>query len=462
MENIKRENSQNYIIIISFLVSFAAIFVISGSSLAAPSIGKEYAMNNVTQNWILTMLLISISAFTIPAGQISSKYGNKKMFIIGCLLFLIGLVLSCISISSEMFLISRAIQGIGYAIYGVAEMAMLVLLTTPKNRGKTIGIAIVGSYLGSIIAPLAGGYLINNFGWRTIFYIGIPFVIFCILLTVMKINQEWKPNKNDKLDLNGCLLYIIGIILFVYGFSNLLSLFGQISIIIGVVFLIIFGVYESKIELPVFNIKLFKNRRFSSYNLSGFFCFFAFAVYDVFFNYYFQYVKGWDPQTTGLALIITPIIIAIISPFSGKLSDKTNPQKISTVGLVLILISIMSIIFLNINTPVYLIIISMIILAMGTGLFSVPNTNAILSSVSQENASYASATQITLRSCGQTLSLSILTLVCSMVMGNLPLSTEYAGLILNSANIISVICAVLCVVAILFAVLGIKSEPNRS
>ena len=462
MENVKTENSQKYILIISFLISFAAIFIASGSSLAAPSIGKEYAMSNITQNWILTLFLISISAFTIPAGQISSKYGSKKMFIFGGSLFLIGLILSCISISSEMFLISRAIQGIGYAIYGVAEMAMLVISTTPENRGKSFGIAIVGSYLGSVAAPLAGGYLISNFGWRTIFYVAIPFVIFCILLTVMKINLEWKPNENNKLDINGCLLYMIGIILFVYGFSDLLSLFGQISIIIGVVFLIIFGVYESKIELPVFNIKLFKNRRFSSYNLSGFFCFFAFAVYDVFFNYYFQYVKGWDPQMTGFMLIIPPILIGIISPFAGKLSDKTNPQKISTVGLTLILISIISMIFLNMNTPAYILILSMVILATGTGLFSVPNTNAIVSSVSEENASYASATQITLRSCGQTLSLGILTLVCSMVLGNLPLSTEYAGLILNSANIISVICTILCVIAILFSIRGIKTESNSN
>lgn len=460
MENVETKTYQKYIIIISFLISFVAIFIVTGTSLAAPSIGKEYAMNNVTQNWIITIFLIFISAFTIPAGQISSKYGSKKMFIFGCSLFLIGIILSCIPISSEIFLISRAIQGIGYAIYAVAEMSMIVLLTTEGDRGKAFGIAIVGSYLGSVVAPLAGGYLINNFGWRTIFYVAIPLVIFCILLTILKIKPEWKPNENDDLDLTGCLLYMIGIILFVFGFSDLLSLLGQISIIISVVFLIIFGVYESKIELPVFNIRLFKNRRFSSYNLAGFFCFFAFAVYDVFFNYYFQYVKGWDPQMTGLVLIIPPLIIGIISPFAGKLSDKTNPQKISTVGLFLILISIMSIIFLNLNTPIYLIILSMVIISIGTGLFSVPNTNAIVSSVSQENASYASATQLTLRSCGQTLSLGILTLVCSAVMGNLPLSTEYAGLILNSANIISVICTALCIIAILFSIWGITSKTK--
>ena len=456
------EKLEKYILLVSFITSFSTLFLLNATALAMPSIGNEYMMNNVTQNWALTMVSIFISASTIPAGQICSKYGCKKVFIIGCLIFLVGLIISCISISPEMFVLSRAIQGIGYALYLVAETAIIVLAIDKKNRGKSLGMVIVGSYLGCITSPLLGGYLINNFGWRSVFYMIIPLVIFCGAVTLLKVKKEWITNKDDKMDIVGGSLYVIGIILFVYGFSDLLSITGGISAILGIVILIIFGIYEYRIKLPVFKIKLFKNKIFAAYNLTGFFCFFAIAVFDVIFNYYFQYAKGWDPQLTGLILIVPPIILAIISPNSGRLSDKIHPQKLSTIGLGVILVPLIGLIFLDVTTSVYAVIIAMALIAVGTGLFSVPNTNAVMSSVPEEHAPYASATQITLRSCGQTMSLSLLTLICAFVMGTLPLSREYAGLFVDSLNIIAIICTVLCIIAIAFSIWGIKLSTHNS
>lgn len=455
------EKLEKYILLVSFITSFSTLFLLNSTALAMPSIGTEYMMNNVTQNWALTMVSIFISASTIPAGQICSKYGCKKVFVAGCLIFLVGLIVSCISISSEMFVISRAIQGIGYAFYLVAETAIIVLAIDKENRGKSLGIVIVGSYVGSITAPLLGGYLITHFGWRLIFYIMIPLVLFCALLTILKVNEEWTTNKDDKMDIIGGSLYVIGIILFVYGFSDLLSLTGELSVIIGIVILIILGIYESKIKLPVFKIKMFKNKIFAAYNLTGFFCFFAIAVFDVLFNYYFQYAKGWDPQITGLILIVPPIILAVISPNSGRLSDKIHPQKLSTLGLGVILIPLVALIFVDANTSVYAVIIAMALIAVGTGLFSVPNTNAVMSSIPEEQAPYASATQITLRSCGQTMSLGLLTLICTFIMGSLPLSHEYADLFVNSFNMIALICAALCIIAIAFSIWGIRLSAHH-
>lgn len=452
------EKIEKYVLIASFITSFSTLFLINGSSLATPSIGREFLMNNVTQNWIITTVSIFISATTIPAGQICSKYGCKKIFVAGGVIFLLGLVLCCISVSTPMFLASSAIMGIGYSLYLVAETTIIVLAIDNKNRGKSFGIVIVGSYLGCIAAPLLGGFLINNFGWRTLYYVIIPLVFLGILITLTKIDTEWVTNENGKLDLGGCLLYVLGIVLFVYGFSDLLSFVGKVSVVMGAIVLVLFGIYEYKTEFPVFKIKLFKNKTFASYNFTGFFEFFAVAVFDVSFNYYFQYVKGWDPQLTGMILIISPIILALMSPISGRLSDNFHPQKIATIGLFVILTSIASIIFLRVNTPVYVVAAAMALIAFGTSLFSVPNTNAVMSSIDDEHAPYASATQLTLRSCGQTLSYGLLTLICSFVMGALPLSTEYAGLFVNSLNIVAMICTVLCIIAIVFSIGGIRSQ----
>ena len=285
-------------------------------------------------------------------------------------------------------------------------------------------------------------------------------MVICVVVMSLKVDKEWISDENSKLDLIGCSLYVLGIMLFVYGFSDLHSLIGQISAVISIVILILFGVYESRIELPVFKIKLFKNKLFAAYNIVGFLEFFAIAVFDVLFSYYFQYAKGWDPQLTGLILIIPPILLTILTPLSGKLSDKFNPQKLSTVGLVIFLIPLIGLLFLDVETPAYLIVITLILIAVGTGIFSVPNTNAVMSSVGKEESSYASATQITLRSCGQTMSYGLLTMVCSFVMGNLPLSIENAGLFVSSVRIIVFICLIICIIAIIFAIWGIKYDAK--
>lgn len=164
---------------------------------------------------------------------------------------------------------------------------------------------------------------------------------------------------------------------------------------------------------------------------------------------------------TGLVLIIPPIILAIMSPYAGRLSDRIPPQKLSAIGLGVILIPLIGLIFIDANTSVYAVIISMALIAVGTGLFSVPNTNAIMSSVSKEHAPYASATQITLRTCGQTMSFGLLTLICAFVMGSLPLTREYSYLFVNSFNIIALICVILCIIAIAFSIWSIRLSPRN-
>lgn len=451
---------EKYVLLISFITTFSAIFVLRTIALGAPSIGKTFLMNNVTQNWILTIGSIFISAFTIPAGQICSKFGCKKIFIIGCSIFVIGLILSVTSISAEMFLLSRAVTSIGYALFFVSEIAIVVLAINKGSHGKALGIVYVAPYIASILAPSLGGYLINSLGWKSIFYLAIPMMIICVAIMSLKIDKEWLSDENSKIDWTGCSLYVLGIMLFVYGFSDLHSLIGQISAFMGIVILILFGVYESRTKLPVFKIKLFKNKLFAAYNIVGFLEFFAIAVFDVLFSYYFQYAKGWDPQLTGLILIIPPVLLTIITPLSGRLSDKFPPQKLSTIGLVIFLIPLIGLMFLDVKTPVYLIVISLVLIAVGTGIFSVPNTNAVMSSVGKKEASYASATQITLRSCGQTMSYGLLTLICSFVMGNLPLSIENAALFVSSARIIAFISLILCIIAIVFAIWGIKYDAK--
>ncbi len=453
-------NTETYVIFVSFITSFFAIFLSNGIIIGVPAIASEFAMNNVIQNWIPTLFFLVVAVFTVPAGQISGKFGVKKSLIIGVLVYLIGSIGACLSISTETFLIFRIIQGAGVAFLNVSAMAMVVSAVKPQNRGKALGFTVTGVYLATSLSPVACGFLVQNLGWRSMFYFVIPFLIMCLAIMVIKIPQEWKTYEGEKIDKTGSILYAIGILLFIYGFTTLIQPTGLIYTIIGIILLIIFGAWELRQKSPVFNMKLFKNNKFTSSNIAALCSYLAIMVVTTILNYHFQYVRNWSPQITGLILIITPIIMAIMAPNAGKLSDKIHPQKLAATGMAIAAIALTILTFLNRQTPLYLIILAMILQGVGMGLFSSPNMNAIMSSVPPKYAPTASASQATMRTIGQTMSLGLLTLIFAWVMGNLELAPQYATLIIQSSQIICGICTIACIIAIFSSLVGIKSKDE--
>lgn len=452
--------SETYVIFVSFLTSFFAVFLSSGIVIGIPTISAEFGMNNVVQNWIPTIALLVMAVFTLPAGQISGKYGVKKTLIIGVLIFTLASLGGALSFSTESFLFFRVLQGIGIAFLNVSAMAMVVQAITPKNRGKALGYTVTGIYLAGSLSPVLCGFLVFNFGWRAMFYFVIPFLIICLIMMMLKIPGEWKTHENDKIDSAGYIIYGAGILLFIYGFTNLMNTIGWVSIIFGALLLLVFSYYELKTDSPAFNMNLFKNMKFTSSNIAALCSYLAIAAVTTILNYHFQYVRAWDAQFSGLMLIVTPIIMAIIAPNAGKLSDKIHPQKLAAIGMTIATFTLLILIFLDSNTPLYLIIIAMVLQGIGMGLFTTPNTNAIMSSVPPKETSNASAAQSAMRTIGQSMSLGLLTLVFAWIMGSLKLSAQYSDLIIQSSQLICLICTVICIIAVFASLVGIRSNDS--
>lgn len=453
-------DTETSVVLVSFLTSFFAVFLSAGIVIGVPSIATEFAMNNVVQNWIITIALLVVAVFTLPAGQISGKFGVKKSLVAGVLVFLIASIGACLAFSTESFLFFRVIQGIGGAFSNVSAMAMVVQAIKPQNRGKALGFTVTGVYLAGSLSPVICGFLVYNLGWRSMFYFVVPFLVLCIALMIWKIPGDWKTYEDDKIDKVGYLIYGIGILLFIYGFTSLMTAIGKICVLLGFILLIVFGYYETKVNTPAFNMNLFKNMKFTSSNIAALCSYLAVAALTTILNYHFQYVRGWNAQMSGLILIITPIIMAFMAPNSGKLSDKIHPQKLAAIGMTIATLALLILIFLDANTPIYLIVIAMVLQGIGMGLFTSPNTNAIMSSVPPNEAPNASASQSAMRTIGQTMSLGLLTLVFAWIMGSLKLSSQYADMIVQSSQIVCIICTIICIVAIFASLVGIKSKDE--
>ena len=161
---------ETYVVLISFITSFFAVFLSNGIIIGVPAIAQEFAMNNVIQNWVPTIFFLVVAVFTVPAGQISGKFGVKKSLLAGVIVYLIASIGACLSISTETFLIFRILQGAGVAFLNVSAMAMVVQAVKPQNRGKALGFTVTGVYLATSLSPVICGFLVHNLGWRSMFY----------------------------------------------------------------------------------------------------------------------------------------------------------------------------------------------------------------------------------------------------------------------------------------------------
>jgi len=452
------KKAKNFVIIAVSIATFMVSFSATSVAVALPYLVADFSIDAILQNWVSVSYLLSVAVFSVPFGKLSGKFGLKKTFLSGLLIFAIASVGATLSSSAYDLILFRVLQGLGSAILNVNALTMISIALPPRERGRGIGINISSVYIGLTLAPAIGGMITYNFGWKSIFLISIPLMVLVAILALWKVPQEWKTGIKYKFDYIGTIIYSIGILLLIYGFTIMYQLNGIIILIMAIILLLGFVLWELRHRFPVFDVTLFNNIKFVSSSFASLISYFATFLVTYVLNYHLQYVKGLDPQTAGLILIITPAMMAIISPFSGKLSDRVNPQILASIGMGFVSLALFMLIFLDTQTPLYFIAIAMFIQGLGYGLFSSPNTNAIMGSVPRHLSSVASAAVSTMRVIGQTLSLGMLTVIFAIVIGSVQILPQLYPLLIESSQLACIISTILCIIAIVVSLIGMRSK----
>ena len=451
-------DKKNLLLFICTVLSFFTVFAVNAVTIVIPSIATEFHMSNIVQNWVTIIFLLVVAVLSVPAGQISAKYGLKKVTIISVVLFIIISIANVLVTSQEQFLACRLILGIALSFINVTSMAMIVNAFPPEERGKALGINITGVYVGLSLSPVIGGILNYNLGWRSVVLFGVPFLFVILALLLTRIDEEWSSFENLPLDLKGSFAYGIGMVLFMYGFTILNTQLGVILTVLGVMILLIFAWIELKQKYPVFDIRFFKNHKFLSANFASLCAYLATYAVTTILNYHLQYIKGFDSQTAGMILLVAPLCQVILAPIAGRLSDRFVPQILAAIGMALGTLSLFLFSFLDSATSIEFLFVAMILYGIGFGLFSPPNTNVIMGSVPPKDTSVASAAVATMRTVGQAMSMGILTLVFAFVMGDVPIIQQYYTLLIQSCQITCIVCVVLCIASVFASFVGIKSD----
>jgi EmrB/QacA subfamily drug resistance transporter len=420
-------------------------FMASSLNVALPSIGHEFNADAIMLSWIVTVLLLGTAVLSVPFSRIASIVGIKKIFIYGMFIFTAGMIVSALSSSATMLLISRIVQGIGGAMIVTTGLSLIPAVYPANERGVALGINITFVYLGSSVGPFAGGILTEHFGWRSIFLVAIILSVFAILLIFWKIKSEWCPSRGEKFDFGGSLFYGLALVILMYGFSTLPKVTGYILIAVGILGLIFFFRWESRIKSPLLNVSVLKNNRpFIFSNVASLISYTAVFAITFLLSLYLQYIKALTPEQAGFVMMVQPVMQALLSTFSGRLSDRIQPRIVASIGMALIFIGLLSFIFLSNDTSLVQIIVTLVILGTGFALFSSPNVNAIMSSVAPQYYAVATAISHTGRSIGQMLSMGIAMIVIAIVIGPVVITPNYYPAFLTSAKICFLIFTLLC------------------
>jgi EmrB/QacA subfamily drug resistance transporter len=432
-------------LLVATFASFLTPFMVSSINIALPAIGQEFHMSAVLMSWVPASYILSAAMFLVPFGRLADIHGRKRVFAYGMWIFTLSSLALAFSPSAVVLISLRVLQGFGSAMIFGTGMAILTSVFPASERGRVLGINVAAVYLGLSLGPVLGGFLTYRFGWRSIFLVNVPLGLFVIYLVVAKLNREWADARGERFDAIGSLFYAFTLVAFMYGLSRLPANSGIWSILAGVAGCLLFVAWDRRASSPLLNMDLFfHNPVFAFSNLAALINYSATFAVTFLLSLYLQYIKGYTPQHAGMILISQPVVMAIFSPFAGRLSDKIEPRVVASIGMGFTVAGLFLFTFIDRDTHLGFIVTGLMLLGFGFALFSSPNTNAVMSSIEKRFYGVGSSTLGTMRLIGQMLSMGIAMVVFSLSIGGARITPEYYPQFLLSMKTAFMIFSALC------------------
>lgn len=417
-------------LLVTSLASFLTPFMGAATNVALPQIGREFTANAIQLTWVSAAYLLAAAACLLPFGRLADLHGRKRIFAWGLLAYA-GTSWFCAETSSISQLIAaRVLQGVAGAMIFGTNVAILTSVFSPARRGSALGLNVAAVYIGLSLGPYLGGLLVEHFGWRSIFALNVPLGALALALTVWKLEGEWAEAKGESFDLIGSVLYAAALTIAMFGVSRLPGKSGALALVIGLTLITAFVRRELLAPRPVLDIRfLARNRIFTMGSLAALINYSATFAVGFLLSLYLQYVRGLNAQAAGTLLVSQPIVMTLVSPFAGRLSDRIESRIVASAGMAIVAAGLFLLAYVGEKTPLSLIVGALVVLGAGFGLFSSPNTNAVMGSVERALYGVASALLATMRLTGQMLSMAVAMLTLAAFAGREPLSPErHAGL----------------------------------
>lgn len=417
MNTVKNNTYSKRWLILFTVVSATFMSTLDGSiiNVALPDMSIKLNAPMASIEWVVTGFLITILATILIFGRLGDIKGKTKMFRFGVILFSVGSLLCGLTNSLTFLIAARSLQAIGAAATMATNQGIITQVFPANERGSALG--IVGTFvaLGGMAGPPLGGFIISIASWKYIFLINVPIGIIVFLISLKIFPQSTKV-ADEKFDIKGSILFIVFAVLMfgalvhgqTIGYKNpaMISAF-----IISIIAFILFIYSEKKEKYPLLQLDIFSNSLFSISIICGFVSFVSISASNIILPFYFEDAMSLSPSVTGLYMMVSPIVLSVVAPLSGHLSDRIGSEVLTLIGLVLTSVGLFLISTLTQNSAIIMIVVFIIIMTLGNGMFQSPNNSLIMSTVSKDKLGIAGSVNALVRNLGFVLGTSLSTLL---------------------------------------------------
>ena len=381
-------------------------------NISLPELTEVFDTEPSVVLWVTVAYLLVSVGLMLSIGKLGDLFGRKRVYVSGLAIFTVGLILCALSQSVVQLILARVVQAVGSAMVIALGNAIITAVFPAEERGKALGLISAVVSAGLLSGPVIGGLLLDALDWRAIFYVRIPVGIIGLVMSWLWLREQKDEEATARFDWGGSVSFFGGLscLLLCINFGGRMG-FTSIPVLSlaagAVVLLTSFFVFERKVTQPILALGLFRNRSFATSLTTMLIMFIAVAANMLLMPFYLLNGIGRTASQAGLLLAATSATSLLVGPVSGWFSDKIGSRILCTTGMALISTALFLMARLNINSSTFDILLRLIILGLGLGMFSSPNNSAVMGSVPRQNLSTASAMIATTRQIGMSCGIAI-------------------------------------------------------
>ncbi|GAA1037390.1 MFS transporter [Virgisporangium ochraceum] len=362
--------------------------------------------------WSINSYTLVFAGLLFTAGVLGDRLGRRRVLMVSLALFGISSLVSAYAQDPTQLIVARALMGIGGAGVMPATLSIISNVFDPRERGKAIGVWAGAVGLAVAIGPIVAGLLLERFWWGSVFLINVPIVVVGLVAIALLVPESKDPHPG-RIDLVGVGLSIVGLVLFVYGIIDggehgfdRPRAWGTIAV--GALVIAAFVWFESRLKNPSLDVRLFRNPAFSAAVSAVGLVFFAMMGTLFFSVFYLQLVRGYTPLQTGLMMLPFAVAQLLLAPRSASFVRRFGPRAVCATGLALVTASLVGMVFLEADTPLW--VLGVLFFVQGAGMANVmpPATESVMSTLPREKAGVGSAVSNTIRQLGGSLGVAVL------------------------------------------------------
>jgi EmrB/QacA subfamily drug resistance transporter len=382
-------------------------------TIASPAAKGGIDASQSELEWAINSYTLVFAGLLFTFGVIGDRIGRKRVLMAGLIVFGLGSLFSAYSHSPDQLVAARAVMGLGGAAVMPQTLSIIANVFEPAERPRAIGIWTSAVGIGVAIGPVLGGLLLTHFWWGSVFLINVPVTVVGAIASWILIPESRNPAPG-KIDYVGVLASVLGLVLLVYGIvqggdgASWVSAGVLAPTLGGLAVLGLFAWYESRIEHPSLDVRLFKNRNLSASVGSIALLFFGMGGVYFFTSFYLQNVRGYSPLETGLLAVPFAVGQFVMSPRSASLVSRFGARAVGVAGMLMNAVAIGGWAFLSEGSPIWIVAVLFFIQGSGLGLAIPAATSSVMEALPRERAGAGSALTNTARQVAVALSVAVL------------------------------------------------------